>query len=112
MKMEKVITVRLTQAQAETISAAAEVAGMKVSAFLRNAAIDRAKNLIDATTNGIHAPKQVTLTADIQEAMGRVDRAAGKILDNPTSAFRNDQESELVRASMALLNRIRRTQEV
>ena len=45
--MEKVITVRLTQAQAETISAAAEVAGMKVSAFLRNAAIDRAKNLIE-----------------------------------------------------------------
>ena len=58
-----------------------------------------------------------TFTADITEAMERVDRAAGKILDRywPKAPAKIDQDAinkehdELLRASLSLLNKMRRT---
>ena len=71
------------------------------------------------------------MTADVTEAMARVDRAAGKILDRNwpkapgpqwaayvacggscrrriDQAARDKEEDELLRASLSLLNKIRR----
>lgn len=57
------------------------------------------------------------MSDDITEAMTRVDRAAGKILDRnwPRVPGKIDQDSrdeehdELLRASLSLLNKIRRS---
>lgn len=53
------------------------------------------------------------MPSEIEEAMHRLDRAAGQILERRDQnrwnrAQRAEQDSELLRASLSLLNKIRR----